>query len=126
MGNRECNQIPRQHCWTDQVEECYPVTKQNCRNVPEQVCKDVEKQRCEIIHTKTPQSKANQKAIRVCDNNIGSSNDSEFARTLSSSKQECGTKKRPPLMKMALGLHSLSQTKSYKNSCDNHYVTVLW
>lgn len=75
---RECNQIPRQHCWTDQVEECYPVTKQNCRNVPEQVCKDVEKQRCEIIHTKTPQSKANQKAIRVCDNNIGSSNNSEF------------------------------------------------
>jgi hypothetical protein len=46
--------------------------------VPEQVCRDVEAEKCEIVHTKTPESKANQKAIRVCNNNIGSSNNPEF------------------------------------------------
>jgi len=75
---RKCDQVPRQNCWTDEVEECYPVTKQRCRNVPEQVCRDVEAEKCEIVHTKTPQSKATQKAIRVCNNNIGGSNNSGF------------------------------------------------
>jgi len=76
---RDCKQVPRENCWTDEVEDCYPVTKQDCKNVPEQVCRNVEAQKCEIVHTKTPQSKASQKAVRVCDNKIGgSSGTSEF------------------------------------------------
>jgi len=64
---RDCKQVPRQNCYTEQVQECYDVTKQRCRNVPVKV----QKQKCEIVHTKTPQGKATQKAVRVCDNDIG-------------------------------------------------------
>jgi len=69
---RDCKQVPKQNCVVEQVEECYDVTKQKCRNVPQQVCKQVTKERCEVVHTKTPQGKATQKAVRVCDNQIGS------------------------------------------------------
>jgi len=75
----DCKQVPREVCYTEQVEECYPVTKENCVDVPKEECELVTKNKCEVVHTKTPQSKATQKAIRVCNNNIGGgANDAGF------------------------------------------------
>jgi len=89
---RDCKQVPRQNCYTEQVEECYDVTKQRCRNVPIQV----QKQKCEIVHTKTPQGKATQKAVRVCDNNIGGNgnqDDFEIIANIRKTKEETSSKK---------------------------------
>jgi len=89
---RDCKQVPNENCYTEQVEECYDVTKQRCRNVPVQV----QKQKCEIVHTKTPQGKATQKAVRVCDNDIGGAanpdNDFEIIANIRNTKEESSKK----------------------------------
>merc|ERR1719474_2385878 len=90
---KDCKQVPREVCYTEQVEECYPVTKENCVDVPKEECELVTKNKCEVVHTKTPQSKATQKAIRVCNNNIGGgANDAGFISSTTNVANDAGFK----------------------------------